>query len=70
MSESRKRIVQQAFTKLDKTGDGVITEEDLKWDLSFLFQVFLLTLLSFLETFTPSATIQSIWAVKRPKKRF
>lgn len=30
MSESRKRIVKQAFTKLDKTGDGVITLDDLK----------------------------------------
>lgn len=31
MSESRKRIVQQAFTKLDKSGDGVVTQDDLKW---------------------------------------
>lgn len=30
MSESRKRIVQQAFVKLDKTGDGIITSDDLK----------------------------------------
>lgn len=30
MSESRKRIVKQAFQKLDKTGDGVITQDDLK----------------------------------------
>lgn len=30
MSESRKKIVNQAFLKLDKTGDGVITQEDLK----------------------------------------
>lgn len=30
MSESRKRIVDQAFKKLDKTGDGVITQDDLK----------------------------------------
>lgn len=30
MSESRKKIVQQAFIKLDKTGDGVITGDDLR----------------------------------------
>lgn len=30
MSESRKKIVHQAFLKLDKTGDGVVTQEDLK----------------------------------------
>lgn len=30
MSESRKRIVNEAFKKLDKTGDGVITLDDLK----------------------------------------
>lgn len=31
MSESRKRIVDLAFKKLDKTGDGVVTQDDLKW---------------------------------------
>lgn len=31
MSESRKRIVQQAFKKLDRTGDGVVTQDDLKF---------------------------------------
>ena len=30
MSEARKRLINQAFLKLDKTGDGVITVEDLK----------------------------------------
>lgn len=30
MSESRKRVVDEAFKKMDKTGDGVITIEDLK----------------------------------------
>lgn len=30
MSESRKQIVGAAFAKLDKTGDGAITVEDLK----------------------------------------
>lgn len=30
MSEGRKNIVQKAFEKLDKTGDGVVTAEDLK----------------------------------------
>lgn len=30
MSESRKRVVEEAFNKMDKTGDGVITIEDLK----------------------------------------
>ena len=30
MSESRKRIIKQAFAKLDKSGDGVITVDDLK----------------------------------------
>ena len=30
MSKSRKNIINQAFNKLDKTGDGFITAEDLK----------------------------------------
>lgn len=30
MSEGRKRVIAEAFKKLDKTGDGVITMEDLK----------------------------------------
>ena len=30
MSESRKNVVDQAFKKLDKTGDGIITVDDLK----------------------------------------
>lgn len=30
MSNARKEVVLQAFKKLDKTGDGVITVEDLK----------------------------------------
>lgn len=30
MSKSRKEVVMQAFRKLDRTGDGVITIEDLR----------------------------------------
>lgn len=30
MSKSRKALITQAFLKLDKTGDGIITVEDLK----------------------------------------
>lgn len=30
MSKARKEVVMQAFRKLDKTGDGVITVEDLR----------------------------------------
>lgn len=30
MNESRKRVVEEAFNKMDKTGDGEITIEDLK----------------------------------------
>lgn len=30
MSEMRKRVIAEAFKKLDKTGDGVVTMEDLK----------------------------------------
>lgn len=30
MSQARQNIIQSAFKKLDKTGDGVITVEDLK----------------------------------------
>ena len=30
MSKSRIDIIMKAFVKLDKTGDGVITIEDLK----------------------------------------
>lgn len=38
MSKSRKEIIAKAFHKLDKTGDGVITIEDLKgWVAVSLF---------------------------------
>lgn len=30
MSESRRAIVEQAFKKLDKSGDGIITVDDIK----------------------------------------
>lgn len=30
MADSRNRIVEQAFKKLDRTGDGVISTDDLK----------------------------------------
>lgn len=30
MNDSRKKVVKQAFQKLDKTGDGKITIDDLK----------------------------------------
>lgn len=30
MSDTRKQIIGKAFNKLDKTGDGVVTIEDLK----------------------------------------
>ncbi len=30
MSKSRTNLIRQAFTKLDKTGDGFVTVEDLK----------------------------------------
>ena len=30
MSKSRLSIIEQAFNKLDKTGDGVVTVEDLE----------------------------------------
>ena len=30
MSQTRKGVISKAFRKLDKTGDGVITIEDLK----------------------------------------
>lgn len=30
MNEKRQKLVWQAFKKLDKTGDGLITVEDLK----------------------------------------
>lgn len=30
MSQNRKNVVDQAFKKLDKTGDGVITIDDLR----------------------------------------
>lgn len=30
MSQSRRNVVDQAFKKLDKTGDGVITIDDLR----------------------------------------
>lgn len=31
MSQSRINIINEAFKKLDKTGDGVITVDDLKY---------------------------------------
>jgi Ca2+-binding EF-hand superfamily protein len=30
MSEGRKRVIREAFTKLDKSGDGVLTLEDMR----------------------------------------
>lgn len=30
MSECRKRVIEEAFEKMDKTGDGEITVDDLK----------------------------------------
>ena len=30
MSNARKSLIRQAFQKLDKSGDGVVTVEDLK----------------------------------------
>lgn len=30
MSQNRKNLIYQAFKKLDKTGDGIITIDDLK----------------------------------------
>ena len=30
MSNARKSLIHQAFKKLDRTGDGVVTIEDLK----------------------------------------
>lgn len=30
MSNARKEIIMQAFQKLDRTGDGIITIEDLR----------------------------------------
>ena len=30
MNKSRRELVLKAFNKLDKTGDGVITVDDLK----------------------------------------
>ena len=30
LSKARKNLIQKAFRKLDKTGDGVITVEDLR----------------------------------------
>lgn len=55
MSESRKRIIEQAFSKLDKTGDGIVTVEDLKgyvWYFRFNLPLVVLGLIIFLRTFT------------------
>lgn len=30
MSNTRKEVIMQAFRKLDKTGDGIVTIEDLR----------------------------------------
>jgi Ca2+-binding EF-hand superfamily protein len=30
MSNARRNIINQAFDKLDRTGDGIVTVEDLK----------------------------------------
>ena len=40
MSKSRKEIIAKAFHKLDKTGDGVITIEDLKGWVSEIISLF------------------------------
>lgn len=31
MSQSRQNIIDEAFKKLDRTGDGVITIDDLRY---------------------------------------
>ena len=30
MSDARKRVIGEAFAKMDKTGDGVVTIDDLR----------------------------------------
>ncbi len=30
MSAARKKVIAEAFNKVDKTGDGILTVEDLK----------------------------------------
>lgn len=37
MSQTRVKVVKEAFKKMDKTGDGVITSEDLKQNYSVRF---------------------------------
>ena len=38
MSESRRNIVEQAFRKLDKTGDGIVTIDDIRGVYSVVSQ--------------------------------
>lgn len=40
MNEGRKYIVGECFKKLDKTSDGVITIDDLKYKSATLIPVF------------------------------
>ena len=42
MSKSRKAIINKAFNKLDKTGDGFITSEDLKGFVFFFSNTYFL----------------------------
>lgn len=43
MSKRRKEIISEAFNKLDRTGDGFITIEDLKgYTILFIFLVYYL----------------------------
>ena len=49
MSKARKNIINEAFNKLDKTGDQVITVEDLRGYV-----------LSTTCTLTPSCTLLSV----------
>lgn len=42
MNPTRKAIVDQAFRKFDKTGDGYITADDLKYIFIFILGVFII----------------------------
>lgn len=81
MSKARKEVVMQAFRKLDKTGDGVITIEDLRgvynakyhpkyqngeWSEDQVFRTFLD---SFDSPYDKDGKVTGRWALRRASCR-
>jgi hypothetical protein len=72
MSEARRKVVKEAFLKMDKTGDGVITIDDLKVVIHSKCERKAVTKLKLksLREYITSRKILFILTANVPKKRF